>query len=220
MTCTANQLIYQARTWLGYRESNGTHKRIIDTYNAHKPLAQGYKVKYTDHWCATFVSACAIKCGATDIIPTECSCPRFIDLCKKKGIWLENENRTPKKGDIVLYDWDDNGVGDNKGTADHIGIVAEVDQETKMFIVIEGNYNCKVAMRILPFNARYIRGFARPKYKVVTSTAQPTNKKSITQIAKEVINGSWGNGEERKKKLKAAGYDYAAVQKKVNELLK
>lgn len=45
-------------------------------------------------------------------------------------------------------------------------------------------------------------------------------KKSITEIAKEVIQGKWGNGAEREKKLKAAGYDHKAVQKKVNELLK
>lgn len=45
-------------------------------------------------------------------------------------------------------------------------------------------------------------------------------KKSITTIAKEVIAGKWGVDAERKKKLAAAGYDYAAVQKKVNELLK
>lgn len=46
------------------------------------------------------------------------------------------------------------------------------------------------------------------------------NKKSITDIAKEVINGKWGNGETRKKKLEKAGYNYKEVQKKVNELLK
>lgn len=44
--------------------------------------------------------------------------------------------------------------------------------------------------------------------------------KPIEEIAKEVIRGNWGNGEERKQKLAAAGYDYAAVQAKVNELLK
>ena len=44
-------------------------------------------------------------------------------------------------------------------------------------------------------------------------------KKSIDVIAKEVIAGKWGNGSERKKKLTTAGYDYAAVQKKVNKLL-
>jgi LysM repeat protein len=45
-------------------------------------------------------------------------------------------------------------------------------------------------------------------------------KKSIETIAKEVIEGKWGIGEERKKKLTKAGYDYDKVQKKVNELLK
>ena len=44
-------------------------------------------------------------------------------------------------------------------------------------------------------------------------------KKSIDEIAREVIQGKWGNGAERKKKLTAAGYDYNAVQKKVNEIL-
>lgn len=44
-------------------------------------------------------------------------------------------------------------------------------------------------------------------------------KKSIDEIAREVIQGKWGNGAERKQKLTAAGYDYNAVQKRVNELL-
>ena len=44
--------------------------------------------------------------------------------------------------------------------------------------------------------------------------------KSIDELAREVINGSWGTGAERKEKLTAAGYDYDAVQKRVNELLK
>lgn len=44
-------------------------------------------------------------------------------------------------------------------------------------------------------------------------------KKSIDEIAKEVINGKWGNGADRKKRLTDAGYDYNAVQKRVNEIL-
>ena len=43
------------------------------------------------------------------------------------------------------------------------------------------------------------------------------DKKSIDEIANEVIRGEWGNGEERKKRLRDAGYDYDAVQKRVNE---
>lgn len=61
-----------------------------------------------------------------------------------------------------------------------------------------------------------------------TSTSKPStgnggssssSKKTISQIAKEVINGEWGNGDTRKKKLEAAGYDYDAVQKEVNKHL-
>lgn len=47
-----------------------------------------------------------------------------------------------------------------------------------------------------------------------------SSKKSIDTLAKEVIAGKWGNGEERKQRLTAAGYDYDVVQKRVNEMLK
>ena len=53
-----------------------------------------------------------------------------------------------------------------------------------------------------------------------TETAGDIKKKSVTALAKEVIAGKWGVGEKRKKRLTVAGYDYAAVQKKVNEMLK
>ena len=43
---------------------------------------------------------------------------------------------------------------------------------------------------------------------------------SIDELAKEVINGKWGNGQDRKNRLTNAGYDYNAVQRRVNELLK
>ena len=46
------------------------------------------------------------------------------------------------------------------------------------------------------------------------------SKKSVDEIAKEVIQGKWGNGAERKNRLAQAGYDYSEVQSKVNELLK
>lgn len=58
----------------------------------------------------------------------------------------------------------------------------------------------------------------RDLVKAITGKSTPA-KKSVTDIAKEVIAGKWGNGEDRKKRLKAAGYDYDAVQRKVNELL-
>ena len=78
MSCTRKQIVDQARSWLGLKESDGSFKVIIDTYNGHKPLARGYKLKYTDEWCAGFASACAIACGATDIIPTEVAGARHM----------------------------------------------------------------------------------------------------------------------------------------------
>lgn len=50
------------------------------------------------------------------------------------------------------------------------------------------------------------------------SKEQP--KKTIEELANEVINGLWGNGQDRKRKLTEAGYDYQAVQNRVNEILK
>ena len=54
----------------------------------------------------------------------------------------------------------------------------------------------------------------------VTPTPSPSpSKKSVDEIAKEVIRGDWGNGDDRKNRLTAAGYNYSEVQAKVNELL-
>ena len=50
------------------------------------------------------------------------------------------------------------------------------------------------------------------------SAVSSSNAKSIDTLAREVIRGDWGNGAERKQRLSAAGYDYAAVQQRVNEL--
>ena len=58
------------------------------------------------------------------------------------------------------------------------------------------------------------------KLGIVTSSGSTnTSKKSIEEIAKEVIAGKWGSGSDRKNALANAGYNYSAVQSKVNELL-
>lgn len=58
------------------------------------------------------------------------------------------------------------------------------------------------------------------KYLTVVKTVASVPKKTVQQLAEEVINGDWGNGVARKEKLTAAGYDYATVQKEVNRILK
>ena len=54
----------------------------------------------------------------------------------------------------------------------------------------------------------------------VTKSATVNTKKSIEEVAKEVIQGKWGNGSTRKTALEKAGYNYSEVQKKVESLLK
>ena len=58
------------------------------------------------------------------------------------------------------------------------------------------------------------------KYDLTKYDGQSVAKKSNEEIAKEVINGLWGNGQERKDKLTQAGYSYSAIQSLVNKLLK
>lgn len=216
MNTTRAKIVAQAQSWIGCAESDGSHKKIIDLYNGHKPLARNYKVTYPDPWCATFVSACAIACGATDIIPTECSCTKLIELFKSMGIWVEADAYIPSPGDILLYDWQDSGKGDNTGTPDHIGIVEKVENGT--ITIIEGNIGNAVGRRQLQVNGRYIRGYGVPKY-AAEAPAAPASK-TVEELALEAMDGKWGNGSERKQRLTAAGHDYTAVQTRVNELVR
>ena len=156
------KIVSIAQSYIGCNERDGSHKKIIDLYNSHRPLARGYAVKYTDAWCSTFASAVAIQAGLTSIIPTECGCQKHIELFKKLGSWQENDAYVPSPGDYIFYDWQDSGVGDNKGAADHVGIVEKVAGNT--ITVIEGNYSNAVKRRTLAVNGRYIRGYGVPKY--------------------------------------------------------
>lgn len=51
-----------------------------------------------------------------------------------------------------------------------------------------------------------------------SSSTNTSTRKTIEQLAKEVLAGDWGNGDDRKNRLTAEGYDYNAVQTRVNEL--
>lgn len=169
LSYSRNVIVKQAKSWIGCKESDGTHKQIIDVYNAHTPLARGYSVKYTDAWCATFVSAVSIKCGYTAIIPTECGCDEMIKLFQQLGEWQEDDSYTPAAGDVIFYDWQDSGSGDNTGGADHVGIVEKVSGST--ITVIEGNYSDSVKRRTMKVNGKYIRGYGVPKYTSSGSTS-------------------------------------------------
>ncbi len=171
---TAKQILNQAKKWLGYSEENGKFKIILDIYNSHKPLARGYAIKLSDEWCDAFVSACAIACGAVDIIGTEVGVPKHVDIFKNKGIWLGRVK--PQPGDVIVFDWDGNGSGD------HIGYVYSVDGN--YIITIEGNYNEEVAKRTITYNHPVILGYARPEYE--TSEKDDETSKDDKKTTNEV----------------------------------
>lgn len=152
-----------ASKWHGRKEKDGSHRVIIDRYNAHTPRARNYKVTYKDAWCATFVSAVFIEAGLTDIAPTECSCYHMIELYKKLGRWMETDSYVPSPGDVIMYDWDDSGVGESTGAPEHVGIVVSVSGKT--IRIIEGNMTDAVGYRNIAVNGKYIRGYCLPDYK-------------------------------------------------------
>lgn len=156
------EAVETAQSYLGCQEADGSHKKIIDLYNSHEPLAQGYTVQYTDSWCSTFVSAVAIQCQFTEIIPTECGCQRHIGLFQEIGRWVEWDDAIPLPGDLIFYDWDQTKPGDAGGWSDHVGIV--VGTKWPFVKVIEGNKDDCVSYRVILLGDTHIRGFAKPDY--------------------------------------------------------
>lgn len=126
--------IAQLKKWLGYSEADGRYKKIVDLYNAIRPLPVGYTLQYSDEWCAATVSAVGQALGMTDVILPECSCPRMIELYDERGQWIEDDAYAPQIGDIIMYDWQDTGAGDNRGNPDHVGMVAAVNGTTLTII--------------------------------------------------------------------------------------
>ena len=213
---TAQDVLNVMRSWIGYSEANGRYLEILNIYNSHKPLARGYAIKPSDEWCDATVSAAAIKAGAADLIGTEVGVEKHVDIFKKKGIWIEDGSIKPQAGDIIVFNWDDSSQP-NDGYSDHIGYVEQVSGNT--ITCIEGNMSEKVGRRTINLGWGYIRGFARPKYASGGVAPAPNPDKSISEVAQEVIQGAWGNGDARKQALTAAGYDYSAVQTEVNRIL-
>lgn len=223
------RVVETAKRHVGCKEGSAEHHAIIDLFNTVKP--DGWKMTYTAAWCAAFATEVLIEAlGAADakkVAPMSANCDNMIRHAKEMGAWVERDSYKPKKAEFVLYDWQDTGrPAENTGSADHVGIVEKVSGNT--ITVIEGNYADQVKRRTLEVNGRYIRGFVTPLYSKIATKKKtdpqqqpekPEKKKTVLQIAKEVIDGKWGNGDDRRKALTKAGYDYNEVQKKVNEIL-
>ena len=197
---TENELramvVNTARTYLGTAEGSAKHKEIIDTYNGHSdPNRRPYKMTTKDAWCMTFVSFCFIKAGLADLIVTECGCGEAVSQnASIKKNWVESDSYVPKPGDIIMYDWQDSGSGDNTEWPDHTGIVESCDGKT--ISIIEGNNSDMVKRTSYAVNGRYIRGFITPDYASKASAPEPVKEDYDLQttaqlwIRKEPVSGA------------------------------
>lgn len=153
---TSSQVLQIAAREIGYTESPAGS-------NSNK-FGRWYGMDYQP-WCAIFVSYCFYNAGLPLPITTEKGfsyCPYGVQWFKDNGTWYS----TPEVGDVVFYDWENDGV------SDHVGIVETVNTDGSI-IAIEGNTsvgnesNGGQVMRRTRYQGD-IAGFGRPSYELLT----------------------------------------------------
>ena len=108
-------------------------------------------------WCACFASWCADQCGYLEsgIIPKFSLCSDGVDWFKGRGQWLD-KNYEPQAGDIIFFDWG------NDGSIDHVGIVEKCENGT--VYTVEGNSGDACRQQSYPVGSSSIYGYGCPKY--------------------------------------------------------
>lgn len=155
------QVVAAAVEWLGVREGTVEHKKIVDTYNNQGKLPRGYKLRYTDAWCAGFISFLGIVLGISHVILPEVGCGPMIELYKAIGRWEERDDYVPKPGDIWMADWDAK-KGACTGSPDHVELVEWCDG--KNIGLVGGNSDNRVKRRTICVESINTRGFCLPDY--------------------------------------------------------
>ena len=178
------QFVAKAKTYYGCKEADGSHRKIIDLFNEIPGNLRGYTMRYEDPWCAAFVSAVGHACGLDRIILPSANCDAMIMKYRAINQWVENDAYVPKPGDLIMYDWQDSGAGDNTGSADHVGIVTEVIGN--VLKVIEGNMSDSVGYRQMNINGKFIRGYCVPRF----ATEAAVKSAEITKPGKETATAS------------------------------
>ena len=186
-----DEFIKTLTAWDGAVRGDAVHKRIVDAYNSYLPHPRGYKLTYTDDYCAATVSAAAILCGLTDEIPIECSCGEQMRWYQARGRWLEDDAHVPQVGEQVFYHWADGAdyaAADCTGAPNHTGIVTRV--AGNCVNVFEGNKGSKheCGYRTLEVNGRYIRGFGIPAYFAEKRTLVRGDKGEEVKRLQELLN--------------------------------
>ena len=153
-------------------DTGTAHSAVVKLYNSQQLKPRDYTLKDTDAWCAAFVTALGIQLGISSVVLPECSVPAMLELYRRAGRWEERDDYLPSKGDLLVYDWDDDGAGDCTGEPDHVGVVTA--RLGGSLIIVEGNRNGRVAFRTINVNATYIRGYCLPDYDAIGHESVPT----------------------------------------------
>lgn len=234
--CYVSKVLKVAEGELGYKEKKSNASMDDKTANAgsgnYTKYARDFDQKYPNWyngkkngfaWCDMFVDWCFLTAyGYEDALRLLCQPEKSAGAgCTYSRRYYANKGQfytSPKVGDQIFF-------GTSINDCSHTGLVVDVDS-SKVY-TIEGNTSDMVAKRSYALNNSRIVGYGRPKYDAEDSgtstdndTPSVTATKTVDELAKEVLDGVWGNGEDRKNALTAAGYDYSAVQSRVNELVK
>lgn len=224
------KVIAYAKSQIGYSEEpKGSNKNKFaamidkeypDFYNGKKnPCA----------WCDIFVDACFLSCfGEDEALRLLCQPKHSTGAgCKFSAQFYKDKKQfqdKPAAGDQIFF-------FDNSGVINHTGLVVKVDD--KRVYTVEGNSDNMVKAHSYALDNKKIAGYGRPAWNddAVTEPAQPIPAPEVPvnaerpallsdeEVARQVIDGKWGNGTERKTRLENAGYDYNKVQAIVNKLL-
>ena len=152
-----------------------------------------------------------------------CNAENFIERARNAGLEV---GQTPRAGAIMC--WKKGATLSGSDGAGHVAVVERVNSDGSVY-TSESGYGSSAFWNQTRYNSNgrwgigsgyTFRGFIyNPAVKETQPAPQPTPKKSLDEIAKDVIAGKYGNYPERKTRLEAEGYNYSQVQGRVNEIL-
>lgn len=177
----------------------------------------------------------AQECGKIFQNPQEQASSHYgIGKDGKIGLYVDENNTAYTNGDYdsncksVTIEVSNSKTGGEYPVSDEvlsvlIKLVADIAKRNKLGVLVKGkNVTWHKMYSNTACPGKYLLGkmdYIIEEANKINNINENTNKKSDEEIAKEVIQGKWGNGKERKDRLEKAGYDYNKVQQIVNSIL-
>ena len=173
----------------------GQRDAVVDVYNNYfkdngLPYPRGYRVKYSDMLCATYVSCVFISVKTngkswTDIVPPECGAPQLYRNMEALGRAVKDKNYVPDIGDLIFF-------RNSKQSISHVGIVQEVKGTQIYYYDIQS----VVARHTCPIGYTYIYGYGLPDYaSKVAPEPEPKPEFSVGDLVTVNPGAKWYNGQ-------------------------